>query len=97
MSFRNYELMFIVRPDAGNDVARERAAFYGNLVEELGGDVAEVDEWGTRRLAYEIDDFHEGFYVILDFSANEDITREVDRRMKLDDTIMRLMLIKQED
>ncbi|MFO7942266.1 MAG: 30S ribosomal protein S6 [Bacillota bacterium] len=97
MSFRDYELMFIVRPDAGTDVARERTAFYRDLVEELGGTMHDVDEWGIRRLAYEIDDFDEGYYSMLEFAGDEDLTREIDRRLKLDDTIMRFMIVNQED
>ncbi len=97
MPFRNYELMYIVRPDAGNEVARERAAHYRDMVGELGGTVNELDEWGTRRLAYPIDDHEEGYYVILDFAGDEEITLEMDRRMKLDDTVIRFMLIKQEE
>ncbi|MFW5896674.1 MAG: 30S ribosomal protein S6 [Bacillota bacterium] len=96
MSFREYELMFIVRPDAGSEVARERTAFYRDLVEELGGTVHDVDEWGTRRLAYAIDDFEEGYYSILQFTGDEDLTRETDRRLKLDDTVMRFMIVNKE-
>ncbi len=97
MPFRDYELMFIVRPDVGNEVARDRAAHYRDMVEELGGTVNNLDEWGTRRLAYTIDDFDEGYYVLVEFAGDEDLTKEMDRRIKLDDTVIRFMLIRQED
>ncbi|MFO8060749.1 MAG: 30S ribosomal protein S6 [Bacillota bacterium] len=97
MRFRDYETMYIVTPDLGGESIRALAAKYLELINELGGDVTSVEDWGQRRFAYEIDDYTEGHYLIMQFSGNEEITQELDRRMKLDDNIIRMMTVRQGD
>lgn len=91
----NYELMYIVNPELGSEATSELAQLYRKLAEELGGDVHDVDDWGMRRLAYEIDDHGEGHYVIMSFSATSDrVTNELDRRMRMDERVMRSMVFR---
>ncbi len=97
MKFRNYETMYIVNPDIGGESIRDLAGKYLELINELGGEVSSVEDWGQRRFAYEIEDFTEGHYLIMQFAGDEDITKELDRRMKLDDDIIRMMTVRQDD
>ena len=91
----HYELMYIVNPELGAEATRDLAQLYRLLAEELGADVKSVDDWGMRRLAYEIDDYGEGHYVMMNFSAkSERITSELGRRMRMDERVMRSMLFR---
>lgn len=91
----NYEMMYIVNPELGSETIGDLAQLYRELVEQVGGDVQSVDDWGMRRLAYEIDDYTEGHYVLMKFSAtNERITSELQRRMRMDERVMRNMIFR---
>ncbi len=97
MVSRDYELMYIVRPDVGEESAASMADNYCQLLEELGAEVRDVDDWGNRRLAYEIDDYSEGHYAIITFWGDADVVDEVDRRMRLDESIIRFMTVRQSE
>jgi len=97
LTSRDYELMYIVRPDMGEESAVAKAEDYRQLLEELGAEVRDVDDWGSRRLAYEIDDYPEGHYTILEFWGDSDAVNEVDRRMRLDEDIIRFMMVRQSE
>ncbi len=97
MKFRNYETMYIVNPEIGTEAIRELAGKYLELINGLGGEVTSVEDWGQRRFAYEIEDHTEGHYLIMVFSANEEITKELDRRMKLDEHVIRMMIVRKDD
>ena len=77
----NYEVMYIVKPVV------EEEAFEAVAVEK-------TDRWGKKRLAYEIQDFTEGQYVLVTFSAEPKAVKELDRVMKITDEVMRHMVIK---
>ena len=97
MQSREYEIMYIVRPDVGAEVISTSVSRYRDLIQELGGSVANIDEWGMRRMAYEIDDHTDGYYVVMQYAGDEALNKEMDRKLKLDDTIIRSMIVKQED
>lgn len=61
------------------------------------GEVSDVDDWGKRRLAYEINDLKEGYYYIVNFKSEPDHIREFERRLRLSDFIIRYMVIRKED
>ncbi len=94
MQSRDYELMFIINPELGDESARELADQYRELLEELGAEINDVDDWGTRRLAFPIDEITEGYYSIIEFWGGSEIVDEVDRRMGLDEDIIRFMTIR---
>ncbi|HBM82007.1 MAG TPA: 30S ribosomal protein S6, partial [Clostridiaceae bacterium] len=52
-----------------------------------------VDEWGKRRLAYEINDLTEGYYVLINFEANSDLPKELDRIFRITDTVIRHLIV----
>ena len=94
---RAYEVMYILRSNLGAEVISAAVTRFRELTEGLGGTVDSVDEWGMRRMAYEIDDFAEGYYVVMQYSGDETLNRELDRRLGLDDSVLRFMIVKQED
>ena len=91
-----YEVMFIVKP-AEDEAINTVVAKFENLIKSNGGTVEKVDRWGKRRLAYEVKDFMEGYYVLVNFSAEPKAIAELDRVMKITDELLKHMIIKEEE
>ncbi|MDO5491057.1 MAG: 30S ribosomal protein S6 [Bacillota bacterium] len=92
----NYELMFIIDP-ALEDEARESVieAVKGIIATE--GEVGEVDVWGMRKLAYPIQKKNEGYYVVVTFKAQPTLPKELDRRLKISDHVMRHLIVNKDE
>ena len=88
----NYELVMILKPDLGEEATAALVEKFKTLIEQHGT-VAEVDEWGKRRLAYPINDINEGYYVLVTFTAEPALPAELDRQMRINDNVMRSMII----
>ena len=89
-----YELMFIIHPGAEADeqdalVERVRA-----LIEQGEGTNIEIRKWGKRRLAYEIADQREGFYVLINFVSLSKVVDEIDRVLKITEQVIRFMIVR---
>ena len=92
----NYEAVLIFKTelaDADRNALLDR--FKGHI--EENGEVVSVDDWGRRRLAYEIDDLKEGYYYIVDFKSQPDHIKEFERRLRLSDFVLRYVVIRKED
>ena len=70
---------------------------YKSLIENNGGELATVDKWGKRRLAYEIGDVNEGFYVVSKFNAEPKAANELDRVFKISDDILRHIIVREDE
>ena len=92
-----YELMFILHPNTEMELQDSLIERYKALVEEEGGKVTDVRKWGKRRLAYEIADQREGFYVLLNYEAEPKVTDELDRILKITEQIIRFMITRSDD
>lgn len=90
-----YEVMYIVKP-LEEEATEAVIAKFEALVAANGGTVEKVDRWGKKRLAYEVKDFMEGFYVLMYFSAPAAAIAELDRIMKITDEMLKHMIIKHE-
>jgi len=90
---RKYEGAFILLSNLEEDV---RNAEIKNIVTNFNGTVDKVNEWGQRRLAYEIDKKRDGYYVIINFTSNADAVNEVDRICKISDNVLRHMITVEE-
>ena len=88
----NYEAVYILDADLGEEATAALVAKFKNLVES-NGTLAEVDEWGKRRLAYPINDLNEGHYVPMTFTAAPELPAELDRVLKITEGVMRSMII----
>jgi small subunit ribosomal protein S6 len=88
----NYELVFIIDPAQGEEGIAALVAKFKALVESHGT-LAEVDEWGKRRLAYPINDLNEGYYVLMTFNSEPAFPAELDRVLRITDGIMRSMIV----
>lgn len=89
---KNYEVLFILDP-VMDDL--EKNAMIERVKEIIndGGEAGEVDIWGNRKLAYEINKKKDGFYVLIQFKANADMPKELDRRLRISDSIMRHIIV----
>lgn len=92
----SYETIFII--DAGLDEETTKAVVtkFTDLI-AANGTVGTVDEWGKRRLAYEINDKTEGYYVLVDFTADAEFPKELDRQFRINDNILRTIIIRKDE
>ena len=94
---RKYESMYILRPELDEEAVKSTIERFSTLVTEQGGQVAKAEPWGKRRLAYLIDEFKEGYYVLMNFSAEASVPAELERVYKITDTIIRYMILREDD
>ena len=93
---RNYELMYIIKPDVDEEKLAEIVEKYNNLIANNKGEVVTADKWGKRRLAYEIKDYREGIYMLVNFKGEAETAQEIDRIMKISDEILRFMILNRD-
>ena len=91
----NYEVMFIIDPTL-EDEAKEATIETVKGIIEADGAVDKVDVWGMRKLAYPIQKKNEGYYVVIEFKANPTLPKELDRRMRISDNIIRHLIINKD-
>ncbi len=93
---RNYETMFVLKSNLDE-------ATRGSLIEKFTGIIAtdgkvnKVDEWGNRKLAYEIEKEKDGYYVLVNFNASTELPKELERNFKISDDVLRYVVINLED
>lgn len=92
----NYELMYIIDPTLEQDKKDATVETVKEIVTTNGGEVSEVDVWGMRKLAYPIEKKEEGYYVVMEFKAGTDVPKELDRRLKISDAIIRHQIINKD-
>lgn len=94
---KNYELIYIVRPT----LAEEAREVVLNAVKEAmtsnGAEVESVDVWGNRRLAYEIAKCKDGFYTLVNFKANIEFPKELDRRLRINEEVIRHIIVAKDE
>lgn len=90
-----YETMMVITPKLDEEATKALIGKFTSLISE-NGTVEAVDEWGKRRLAYEIMDETEGYYVLVTFSAEPDFVNELTRIYNITDGILRSIVIKKE-
>lgn len=91
---RHYEVMIILDPDLEEKTIQPSLEAFLNVIRGDGGTVNNVDIWGRRRLAYEINHKSEGIYVVLDLTAEPASVAELDRQLNLNEAIVRTKVIR---
>ncbi len=89
-----YESMYILKPDIDEETRKSIIEKFKTLVEENGGKIEKVDEWGSRKLAYEIDYISEGYYVLMTFEAEAKLPLELERNYNIHDGVLRYNIIR---
>ena len=94
---RNYEIMFIVNPNAAEEEIDKINAQLESIITSGGGNVEKIEKMGKRRLAYEVDKHREGHYVLFVTSANGDIVRECERRLRVMDAVIKYITVRTDE
>ncbi len=91
---RDYEIMYIVRPELDDEQLQQAVASVDRLIENLGGARQKTDVWGRRRLAYEVKHLREGQYVLTDFQIEPARVPELEATLKISDTVFRHLIVR---
>ncbi len=93
---RKYEIMYVIRPTVLEDDRKALIEELSEIFTSRGAEVTKVNEWGTRDLAYEIEKHKKGYYVVLDVVSNDEARIEFDRIVRIKESIIRYLILKDE-
>jgi small subunit ribosomal protein S6 len=93
---RKYETLFVLKANIEEATRAELIEKFTGIINN-DGEVTNVDEWGTRKLAYEIEKLNEGYYVLVDFKANPELPKELERNFRISDDVIRYVVINKEE
>jgi len=97
MDKKKYEAFYIVKPDLNDSEVQKIADHFKGVVETHGGEVEKAAKWDKRKLAYEVNGFKEGNYILMNFDAPATLPAELGRLMRISDDVIRHRIYKQED
>jgi len=93
MAMREYELMYIVRPNVADEELTSATDRVDTMIGNLGGSVSENNPWGKRRLAYPIDKYEEGYYFVTKLQLDTTRTRDLEAQLRISDDVIRHILV----
>lgn len=93
---RRYEVMVILDPSLEERTVGPSLESYLQVIRDAGGSVEKLDVWGRRRLAYEIDKRSEGIYAVIDLQATREAVAELDRQLRLNESVLRTKVVRPE-
>ena len=91
---RIYEELFIVRPNATEEEIDQAIEQIRQVVTGAGGTLDKVEKWGVRKLAYRVRKHEDGYYVLVQFSAPPDAVTEIERRLRVSDTVIKYLTVR---
>jgi small subunit ribosomal protein S6 len=94
---RHYETLFIVTPELAEEEVGGVIDKFAGILSERNAVMAKIDNWGRRRLAYDVKKFSKGYFVLFDFGAPPAAVDEMERQFKIDEQIIRFMTVKLDD
>ncbi|MCZ0702229.1 small subunit ribosomal protein S6 [Natronobacillus azotifigens] len=94
---RKYEIMYIIRPNIEEDAKTAVVERFNKILTDNGAEIEKVEEKGKKRLAYEINDFRDGYYLVINFKGDEKAINEFDRLAKFSDDIIRHIAIREDE
>lgn len=96
-SLAQYELMYILKPDLGEEQTAAGIERFNDMVARASGTVEKTDKWGRRKLAFDIDGHGEGFYVLVTFQGDGTIANELTRQLMIQEDVLRSMIVRLDD
>src|SRR5437762_1794207 len=94
MNERQYELVYILPPETSEQQAGELHEQIASIVSRMNGQIEKTENWGRRKLAYEIGHFKEGVYVLEVINGSGELMKELDRRLKVLDEVIRHLVVR---
>jgi len=94
---RDYEVMYILNADLDEEGTDAAVTRFEDVVKDGGGEIVKTERWGKRKLAYEVNDRIEGYYVLMYFKSPSNAAQELERILKINDDILRHLLIKKDE
>ncbi|HEX3684373.1 MAG TPA: 30S ribosomal protein S6 [Bryobacteraceae bacterium] len=91
---RIYEELFIVRPDATEEEVDPFIEQLKNVVTQADGRIEKAEKWGVRKLAYRVLKYNEGQYILLQFAAKPDVVKEIERRLRVADLVLKHLTVR---
>ena len=96
MALKNYEIVMVYSLSKGEEAVNALKTKFTDLISK-NGTLGEVEEWGKRKLAYPINKKEEGYYVVVDFKGNPTLPKELDRRLKISDNVIRHIILSKDE
>ena len=93
---KKYETIFILNPTFDEETVKANIEKFKGVIENGGGKVENVDFWGKRKLAYEIKKVSEGYYTLVNFTANPELPKELDRIFRITDGVIRHIIVNEQ-
>lgn len=93
---RSYEILYVIRPDIEEEAKSTLVKRFDEVLTNNGAEIVESKEWGKRRLAYEIEDFKDGYYQIIKYNGDSAAADEFDRLAKINNDIIRHIVVRDE-
>jgi small subunit ribosomal protein S6 len=94
---RQYEVIYILNAGLDEEANTALVNKFSDLIANQGGEITKTDIWGKRRLAYEINDLRDGFYVVLKFKGETAVAKELDRVFRITDGVLRYIIIREDE
>lgn len=94
---RNYETLYILRPDLEEEVTADQVKRLAEVVATAGGELQEVNTWGKRRMAYEIEGHREGYYVLMKFASDTEVPKELERVLRISEPVLRYIVVREDE
>ena len=91
---RIYEELFILQPDVTDEVVDPLIEQLSGIITGQGGTVDKNEKWGVRKLAYRVQKYNEGYYVLLQFTAGPETVKEMERRLRVTDVVMKFLTVR---
>jgi small subunit ribosomal protein S6 len=96
-TIRLYEVVYVIAPDRSDEQVQSIVDKYANLIKNQGGNLIKSDVWERRRLAYEINGFHEGVYIVVHFRGLPAVEAELRRVFRISEDTLRYVIIRPDD
>jgi small subunit ribosomal protein S6 len=91
---RIYESLFIIKPDVPEEEIDQRLEALRTVLTGAGATVDNLDKWGKRKLAYRVDKYREGFYVLVQYTAGPEMVKEFERRLRVSDIVLKFLTVR---
>ncbi len=94
---RDYETLYIINPTLEEEEIKNVVEKFKVLIQNNGGEVTDINEWGKRKLAYTVKEINEGYYVLMHIKAEPVVVQNLERVFKITDEVIRYLITKQEE